>query len=207
MAQVSLECKRRENSGKGVARKLRAAGRIPGVLYGANMDPVKIDLDQKAVHNLLRKYGLNPIITLSIEGAGNGEGQQVCMIADYQRDVFQRNLLHVDLRKVDLSEKITKMVPIRIHGEVEVRVRGGILEMRIDHIEVRSLPLDIPPAFDLDISKCKTGDQMRVSDIPIPPKVEVLHEPEEVVLSIASPRKGTETAGEEGAEGAAPAAE
>ena len=105
MAQQELSSDFRTNVGKGVARKLRAVGKIPGVLYGPTIQPVHLALDEKTVATMIQSHGLNSIIKLNIEGSP-ADKEHLCMVKDVQRDVFQKKVLHLDLRRIDLKEKI-----------------------------------------------------------------------------------------------------
>ncbi len=189
MSQVTLECEYREHAGKGVARKLRAQGRIPGILYGSDLKPVMLSLEEKAVGTLLKRFGLNPIINLTIKGDKNGEQSYICMIADYQRDVFQRKLLHLDLKKIDLNKPVHTTIPLHVHGVDAVRARGGITEQRVDRINIEALPLKIPPKAEIDISDKRPGAHITAADITLPEGVNLLHEPTEVFVHILAPRK------------------
>lgn len=199
MSQVKLESNKREKSGKGVARKLRAQGRIPGVLYGRGSEPISLDLDEKALATMMKEQGLNPIIELSIGNGGKAE-THTCMIADFQKDVFQRFLLHVDFKLVDLKEKVDAAVRISVEGEEEIRSRAGIVQMYLDSLSVRCLPLAIPKSVDVNISKLKPGDQLTVADLQVPDGVEVLDEQDTVVLSVTTPRASTSMVAGEGEE-------
>lgn len=172
MGQVALSSKHRNKVGKGVSRKLRVVGRIPGVLYGPNFQPLHLDIDEKEVASLVRAHGLNSIINLSIDGAP-GEGSCLCMIKDVQRDVFQKFFLHVDLRKVDLNEKIEVIVPLQLQGEQAIRAKGGIIEQMVRGVRVRSLPNNIPDTLNADISALRIGQTVSVADVQLPEGVEL----------------------------------
>ena len=171
MGQVALSSKHRNKVGKGVCRKLRVVGRIPGVLYGPSIQPVHLDIDEKEVASLVRGHGLNSIINLSIDGAP-GEGSCLCMIKDVQRDVFQKFFLHVDLRKVDLNEKIEVIVPLQLQGEQTIRTKGGIIEQMVRGIRISSMPNNIPDLLTADISGLRIGQTVTVADVVLPEGVE-----------------------------------
>jgi large subunit ribosomal protein L25 len=192
VAQVKLESNTRENSGKGVARKLRAAGRIPGVLYGPTIEPIRLDLQEKALAELVNKYGLNPIINLSV-----GSESHLCMIKDIQRDVFQTRMLHLDLRKIDLKEKIEVNVPLHFEGEEGVNAVGLVVEQTVRHVRVKTTPAAIPEQFTVDVSKLRVGKTIHISEIKMPEGVELAQEDTSVV-HIFAPR-GTVVAAEEDA--------
>ncbi len=176
MAQVKLESNTREKSGKGVARKLRAAGRIPAVLYGPSIEPVGLDLHQKSLQEMISKHGLNPIINLSVGGETH-----LCMIKDIQRDVFQTKILHCDLRRIDMKEKIEINVPLHLDGEAAVRSSGAVVEHIVRHVHVKTTPAFIPDEFRVDISGLKVGKTITVKEIKMPEGVELLDDDSPIV--------------------------
>ncbi|MEW6284495.1 MAG: 50S ribosomal protein L25 [Candidatus Eremiobacterota bacterium] len=200
MAQVKLESRHREGTGKGVARKLRRDGRVPGVLYGHKQTPVSLDLDAKAVNHLLHEYGHNAIITLSIQGGPGGE--DTCMIVDFQRDIYQRELIHVDLKRISLQEKIETQVPVHVVGDEKIAKEGGVIELMLPEVEVRCLPLAIPENIEVDVSGLELGDNLQAGALTMPEGVELVTEADHVVLIVHIPRAVAEGEGE-----AAPAAE
>ncbi|MGE0488032.1 MAG: 50S ribosomal protein L25 [Vulcanimicrobiota bacterium] len=207
MAQVKVDCKQREGTGKGVARKIRAQGRIPGVLYGRNEEPVLVELDEKNLAGLMKEHGLNLIVELAVEGGDT----HTCMLADYQRDVFQRFLTHVDFKRIKLDEKVQAKVPVRMTGEAEVRTRGGMAQLYLRELNIRALPADIPKSYLLDISKMKPGQNKRLNELEFEKEVELLHDPNKRIVNILAPRGlagaglETEDEGEDG-DNAEPAA-
>lgn len=201
MAQVKLEARHRTATGKGVARKLRREGRVPGVIYGHGEAPISLDLDAKAVNHLLHEFGHNAIITLTVTG---GPGSDTCMIKEFDRDLYQKNLVHVDLKRISLKEKIETMVPVHVvHGE-KLEKEGGVLELMLPEVEIRALPLEIPESIEVDVSGLQLGDNLHVSALKLPSGVELVSDPEAVLLLVHIPRSvAEEEAAAEGAEGAA----
>lgn len=183
MAQAKLESNTREKSGKGVARKLRAEGRIPGVLYGPSIEPVSLDLHQKSLQELISKHGLNPIITLSV-----GSESHLCMIKDIQRDVYQTKILHCDLRRIDMKETIEINVPLHIDGEAAVRSTGAVVEHIVRSVHVKTTPAFIPEEFRVDISALRVGKTITVKEIKMPEGVELLGGDESPIVHIFLPR-------------------
>ena len=171
MGQVALASKHRTKVGKNSCSKLRFAGRIPGVLYGPSIKPVHLDIEEKEVSVLVHTHGLNPIINLTIEGSA--ESSCLCMIKEVQQDVFHREILHIDLRKVDLNEKIEVTVPLTLHGEAAIRLKGGVVEQMVRGIRVLSLPTNIPEQLTADISELRIGHTITVSAIVLPEGVEL----------------------------------
>lgn len=183
MAQITIEGNVRENAGKGVARKLRAEGRIPGVMYGKGVDPVKLEVDEKNLATLMKKHGLNFIIDLQLGGKN-----YTCMLADYQRDVFQRHLTHVDFKVISLEDKVVAKVPIHMLGDNEVRGRGGICQLYLRDITLRALPVNIPKFFNLSVGHLHPGQAMKADKLTASGDYEILNSPDQVVVNVLAPR-------------------
>jgi large subunit ribosomal protein L25 len=207
----------RAGTGKGLARKLRANGRIPAVCYSPGSGATSIQLDPKALDRLLHKSsaGMNTLIDLS----GGGLDGKVVLVKELQRDPVSSVLLHADLFAVDVDKPIEVNVPVRIVGTpTGVTFGGGILDFPMREIEVLCLPRAIPEDLPIEVGHLLVGDSIHVREIPLPAGVELVSDPDLSVVSVVLPSKEEEVApvetvvveGEEGAvpaEGAAPAAE
>ncbi|MBS2035565.1 50S ribosomal protein L25 [bacterium] len=187
MAQVELASKFRKGTGKGVARKLRAAGQVPGILYGPSMEPIALELDEKNVLSLVQNHGLNRIIALTVDGAP-GETKHLCLIKDMQRDVYQQRVVHLDLRKLDLNESVIVSVRLHLEGEQTIRSKGGIVEQMVRGIRVRTKPADIPSGFTADISNLRLGQTITVGEVKLPEGVELVDNPDSPVVNIFAAR-------------------
>ena len=187
MAQVELASKFRKGAGKGVARKLRAIGRVPGILYGPSMEPVTIDLDEKEVLTLIQSKGLNRIIALTVDGAP-GDTSHICLIKDMQRDVYQQRITHLDLRKLDLNEQVVVSVRLTLEGEAVIRGKGGIVEQMVRGIRVRTKPNDIPTGFSADISGLRLGQTITVGQVELPEGVELVDNADSPIVNIFAAR-------------------
>lgn len=187
MAQVALASKFRKGTGKGVARKLRAAGQIPGILYGPSMEPVPLQLDEKEVLTLVQSKGLNRIIDLSVEG-GPGDAKHICLIKDLQRDVYQQRVTHIDLRKLDLNEKVVVAIRLTLEGEAAIRAKGGIVEQMVRGIRVRTQAANIPEGTSADISDLRLGQTITIGQIPLPEGVELVDNPDSPIVNIFASR-------------------
>lgn len=219
MGEFALGVELREEHGKGVARKLRAAGRIPAVCYRRNAEPVPVSLDPKELDRLLRNAssGINTLIDLKVTGGGDFDGRQV-LVKELQRDPISGAYLHADLYAVDLQQKIHVSVPINLEGTpIGVSLGGGLLDYATREIDVECLPNAIPEEFTIDVSELEVGQSLHVRDIVVPEGVEILNDPDVTVMSVVAPLAIEEEApaeeeeGEEGAvdaeataEGAAP---
>ena len=159
-----LEAQPRTPGNKNVARRVRQGGKIPGVLYGAGKQSLPVTLDPRQVTRILHSAtGHNTIFDLAVEG---GERTKA-MIVDWQYEPIKGHLLHIDLKRIAMDQKLTVSVPIVLKGEAAgVKQQGGILEQILREVEVECLPGDIPSAIEADVSELVFGKVLRVSDLP-----------------------------------------
>jgi large subunit ribosomal protein L25 len=204
MAEVKLVAEPREGTGKGVARKLRAAGRVPAVLYGHGMDSMALSVDSKDLFHVLHTgAGTNVLVDLVVDGT-----EHLIIPRDVQRDHIHGRFIHVDLLAIRRDEKLHLTIPVRIVGESVGVKAGGVVEHRLWEIEVECLPTDVPEAIEADISALEIGMGLHVSDLAAPEGVTFLTSEEESVVAVAQPQMAVEleeeaAEGEEGAEGEA----
>ncbi len=185
-AKVSVEV--RSKSGTGVARKMRSAGRIPGVLYGHKAEPLPLTLDPNAlVRSLDKARKRNTVFNLSV--AGGTAGQDVmAMIRDFQIHPISRKLLHVDFIRVSLDEEVKVTVPLVLVGTPVGVVDGGNLHASMHALPLAAQPAAIPVQVDVDVSALKVGDALHVSDLKLPAGVRVLLDPKSPLASVVAPR-------------------
>jgi large subunit ribosomal protein L25 len=159
MAVIPLSGTRRETLGKGGARKARAAGRIPGVLYGHGEEPVPVTVQAREFDLALRGHkGGNPIVNLAVGG-----GEYTALIRDVQYDPLSHDILHLDFQHISLTETIEVKVAVHLTGlPIGVKDGGGILETILRDIEVRCLPTAIPSSIEVDVSHLAIGDSVHV---------------------------------------------
>ncbi len=197
MSTIPVEV--REHAGKGVARKLRAVGRIPAVLYGQGHDPVSLTLEPRALERLLRSEGHNALFEL--EGGDAVEGRTVLVKAT-QRHPVRGELMHADLFEIDVQKMITVSVAIHLVGTpVGVSLDEGLVEHTLREVELDCLPRAIPDSIDLDVTDLHLGDTLHVSDLPSLEGVEVRTQAELAVVSVVAPKVEEEPVVEELAEG------
>jgi large subunit ribosomal protein L25 len=204
MAEVKLVAEPRQGTGKGVARKLRAAGRVPAVLYGAGLESTAVSVDSKDLFHVLHTgAGYNVLVDLTLDGTDH-----LVIPRDVQRDHIHGRFIHLDLLAVRRDEKIRLNIPVRIVGESVGVKAGGVVEHRLWEIEVECLPTDVPEAIEADISALEIGMSLHVSDLQAPAGVTFLSNEEESVVAVAQPQMAVEleeeaAEGEEGVEGEA----
>jgi large subunit ribosomal protein L25 len=214
--ETKLKAEKRDDTGKGVARKLRAAGRVPGVLYGHGLDPVKLSVDARDMTHLLHgAAGGNALVDLVVDGQDH-----LAMAREIQRDHIHNTLIHVDFLAVSRTEKITVNVPVIEIGEAVGVREGGVVEHHLREVSVECFPQDVPEQIEIDITDIELGGMVHVSDLTPPDGVTILSNLEDAVLSVVTPaalrvEADLSVPGEEGVvpaeaaeeEGAEPAAE
>jgi large subunit ribosomal protein L25 len=198
--EQKLKAERRDESGKGSARKIRAAGRVPGVVYGHGGDPVHISVDARELfHTLHTDAGSNVLVNLRVDGLTT-----LAMPREIQRDHLRGRLLHVDFLRIARDEKITVEIPIQLVGESHGVKEGGVIEHHLWTLEAECFPQDVPPAIEADISALGVNESLKVDELTLSDKLTVLTSPEEIVVSVVPPqvlKLEEEEAIEEAAEG------
>jgi large subunit ribosomal protein L25 len=219
--RVKLEVSERENRGSAEARRLRAQGLIPGVLYGRGNTPHPICVPERRLRRALTGAGgLHAILDVVLEGQ---KTTHASILKEFQQDPVRGHIIHVDLQEVRLDQPIQAQVVVELVGEPAGVKEGGVLSQVSREINVEALPMEIPEHLDLDVSEMAIGDTLRLVDLGTREGVTYLDDPEETVLAtvtmptrIVEPEpeeleegmeEGVEVAeGEEAPEGAAEAA-
>ena len=183
MAEVKLKAEKREGTGKGVARRARAAGKVPGVVYGRGIEPIPIEVDRREfVTALHTDAGMNVLLELQVGG-----DSIPALARELQRDPVRGTLLHADFVKVDLTVEVEVEVPISIVGDAPGVKEGGVLENPLFTIHVRCLPTAVPESIEADVSNLAVGDSLRVSELAEGRDFTILNDPDTVVASVAQP--------------------
>ena len=179
---ITVEAEARASRGKNEARRTRRAGKIPGVVYGAYKDPVPVAVNPRQISQILHsKTGHNTIFNLNVQG---GEITPV-MIVDGQFEPIKGDLLHVDLKRIDLTKRIRVSVPVLTEGEPKgVKQQGGLLEIITREIEIECLPNEIPEHFTVDVSELMIGQSKRASDIPMAGEMKLISAPDSVIAHV-----------------------
>ena len=206
--ELKLVAERREGTGKGVARKLRAAGRVPAIVYGQGIDPASVSVDAKELYHVLHAGGANVLLDLVVDGK-----PQLALARDVQHDHIRGRFVHVDFLVVSRTEKITIAIPVQVVGEATGVKAGGVLEHHLWEVQAECLPGDVPEAIQADITELAVGDSLKVGDLPVPAGVTILSAADELLLAVVPPQarevaevvEGLE--GEVAAEGEAPSEE
>jgi large subunit ribosomal protein L25 len=183
MAQVKLNVDIREKSGKGVARKLRAAGKLPAVVYGKGVDPITITVDPKELEGAVSgEAGLNTLITL--KGAAELDGK-VVILKDADVHPIRRDMISADFHAINLKEKSTFMVPINVVGTAVGQKEGGALQLVRNELEVLCLPTEVPQTIDIDVTALEIGDTIHIDQVVAPEGVELVHEVNFTVITLS----------------------
>src|SRR5690349_10859478 len=201
MATAQLGAKARTGTGKGVARKLRQAGEIPGIIYGHGRAPQALSLNGREFDRLLSTVAIqSTVIELSFDGS-----MARTLIREIQRHPFKKQIIHVDFQELVAGEKVTVEVPLVFIGTAEgVKNSGGILDQVMHEITVHVDPSNIPNHIDVDVTPLAIGKSLHVSDLRVPDGVEVISDPEATICIVSAPRASeTPVAGVEVVEAAA----
>ena len=187
---------------KNAARRVRAKGKIPAVVYGAAEPAVAVEVDPKHIQKILHsEAGHNSIFDLELAGA---KGK--VMIVDWQYEPIKGNLIHIDFKRIALDKPIRVEVPIQLAGvPVGVKTQGGILDQTLREVEIECLPNDIPSSITIDISDLSFGTVLRVSDLPHEGKLKFLTAEDTPVAHITSVKEEAAATAETAAAAGTPA--
>ena len=180
---ITVGASRRNDFGKNASRRLRRSGSIPATVYGKGKEAASLTVDPKVIWGILHSHaGQNTIFELAIE---SGDTSHV-LIKDFQRDPVTGNLLHVDLLRIDMTHKLTLRVPVEIIGTaVGVKVGGGLLDVIMREIEIKCLPADIPEHIQVDVTHVDLNQALRVNEVKFSDKIEVLSDPDSVIVTVS----------------------
>ena len=188
MQQTVIEAETRAERGKNQARRTRRGGRVPGVLYGVGQEAVPLRLNPKEILSVLRSQtGRNSVFQVHVQ-----EGERSpAMIVDTQFDPVKGSLLHVDLKRIAMTQKLRVSVPLVPMGEAKrFKAEGGVLEFVLREVEIECFPADIPDKFEIGIDELNIGDHVRIADLQtgVGEKIKVLSDPDAVICHIITIR-------------------
>jgi large subunit ribosomal protein L25 len=179
-----LKAEPRDGTGKGVARKIRSAGRVPAVVYGQGADAMAVTVDAKELFHLLHTdAGMNVLVDLRVNS-----DQMLAMPREVQRDHIRGTVLHVDFLRIARDEKITVEVPIHLVGESHGVKEGGVVEHHLWTLQVECLPQDVPSSIEADITELGVGDSLKVAELTATEKTTILTPSDETVVSVVPPQ-------------------
>ena len=182
----TIEAEAREDFGKNASRRLRHAGRIPGVVYGGGGQAIPVTGDPKQGGQILHsESGHNTVFSLEIKGRAPAR----VLLCDWQVEPIKGALLHIDMLRISADTRLKLKVPIQLKGEpYGVKTEGGVLEVILREVELECLPDDIPEHITVDISDFKIGRSLRVSDLPLAERIKLLTDPAHLVAHVVAPR-------------------
>jgi large subunit ribosomal protein L25 len=185
--RIKLEVKERSELGSRHARRLRAEGLVPGVLYGkGHTRPIVVG--ERALRSALTgPSGLHAILDVVVDGQ---KTVHPSVLAEYEQDPIRGTLSHIDLREVRLDQAIHATVAINLVGEAVGVKEGGVLSLVTREINVEALPMDVPEHIEVDVSRMEIGDVLRLEDIRAPESVTLLDDPHETVVATVSTPRG-----------------
>jgi large subunit ribosomal protein L25 len=198
--EATLDAVKRPTKGKNEARRLRAEGRIPATIYGAQKEGEQgksfaVTVDPKPLLRILHsESGLNTLIRLKIDG----EGESRVLVKEFQLDPITHNLLHADFYRVNMDRRITVTVPVLFKGEPRgVKVEGGVLELLHREIELETLPGEIPDAIEVDVRELGLNQAIFVRDVATNAKWTLISDPDTMLVHVVTPRAVEEPAAAE----------
>jgi large subunit ribosomal protein L25 len=183
MAETKLKAEPREGRGKGAARKMRATGRVPGVLYGHGQAPVSLSVSgQDLLHLFHASGGATMLVSLQLDGKAH-----LAIPREVQRDHIHARFIHVDFLAVRRDEKVTLSVEVHEVGEAAGVKAGGVIEHHLREVEVECLPSDVPEGIEAEVSELELGDMLRVRDLKPPHGVTILTDQDQPIVSVVTP--------------------
>jgi large subunit ribosomal protein L25 len=184
VTENALSAERREGTGKGVARKLRAKGVIPAVVYGRGRATQSIAVNPDALQKLLRgKSGMNTLIDLSLGGTTS-----TVLVKGLARDPVRGRYLHADFYEVDLTQRVVVSVPVHLVGKAAGTDFGGILDHPLRELSIECLPREIPQRIDVDVTALGVNDSIHVSDLKLAPGLTIKTDGSLAVASVVLPQ-------------------
>ena len=197
MPEVVIAKPREGKFNKNAARRVRRAGKIPAVLYGAGHEPVAVEVDPKQISRILySESGHNTIFDVDLSGKGTAK----VMIVDWQIEPIKDALIHIDLKRIALDKTLEVSVPIRLTGTaVGVKTEGGMLDQVLREVEIECLPANIPSHIDVDVTNLHLHEVLRVKDLPHSDKYEYLVEEDAPVAHVISIKEEAAPAADEAA--------
>jgi large subunit ribosomal protein L25 len=183
---VTVPATRRTGRGKNENNRVRAAGKLPAVLYGSNKDPLAISINPRDIEKVFRsKFGYNTIIELDVDGVE----KEPSMIVDWQLHPVRDTILHVDFKRIDMTKRVAVNLPVNLTGvPFGIKNQGGTLDTVVRAVAVECLPGEIPEAIDANISGLKLGDALRAGELKLPEGMVLLTRATQVVAQIAGTR-------------------
>lgn len=177
---MKIVAEKRTQTGTSASKKVRAAGKLPAVIYGKAVESLPVSVDLKEFEDAIRKVGSNGVFSLDVEG----EVYQV-FVKEYSYFATKPKLYHVDLQAFSAGEKVDMSIPVYVEGEE--KILEGILSQSISEIDLEIAPEDAPNQITVDVSNLEIGDSLTVADIELPEGAVLLTDADETLVSVSAP--------------------
>ncbi|HRQ58438.1 MAG TPA: 50S ribosomal protein L25/general stress protein Ctc [Azoarcus taiwanensis] len=199
--KIEFKATKRDLQGTGASRRLRRAGQLPGIIYGAEQDATAVTLDHNELYHLMRKEAFHAsVLTVDLDGS-----KESVILRDAQWHPYKQQVLHVDFQRVSSTEKLHIKVPLHfVNGDTSpaVKLAGQMISHVINEIDVSCLPKDLPEFIEVDLSSLEADHSVHVTDIKLPSGVEIVHHGEgDPVVATALKTGGSSEGAAEGEEG------
>lgn len=184
---AKLQAEKRTDHGKGAARRLRAEGRVPAVMYGKDEEAMSLSVSAREAQHLFESISVeNTIVDVKVGSRG---GSVATLVREVQVHPYRPQLVHIDFYRIQKDVAVEVEIPVHLEGVPEgVKTQGGVLEQIVHELPVKCLPEEMPQAFTLDVSALEIGDALHVSDIEIPEGVEAMVDLDRTVCTVVTPR-------------------
>jgi len=189
METVLIQAQIRNEQTKGSNNRSRKSGFVPGVLYGMEMESIPVSVPTKEMERIITKKGENVFAKINLQKNDGAQDYNV-ILKEVQRHPYKGTLVHLDFYQVSMSEKINTVVAVSLVGESIGAAKGGLVQQQVREINVLCFPGDIPSSIEVDITDLKIGDSITVADMQVPGKVEIVEEPNTVIVNIVASRVG-----------------
>ncbi len=187
MELQTLNAKIRTQSGKGPARQARMAGKLPGILYGEQKDPVSLLVDAKELNTILHgQQGEHAILQVTVEDDAAANGPAI--IKAIQHHPVRGHVMHADFMRISMDKKIHTLIPVKFEGHPVGIVEGGVLDHQLREVEIECLPLDVPEFIATDITHMEIGDSLHVSELKPGDNITILTDAARTIAAIHQPR-------------------
>jgi len=179
---IVLKAERRSSCGTRASRRLRSAGRVPGIVYGHGVENAAIAIPEKSLLEVLHSGAR--MLKLDLEGA-----EENVLVKEVQRDSLTDKIIHIDFARVSLDERVEVSVPVKLRGTPVGVKEGGIIDQPLRELDVECVATQIPEVLEVDVSSLEIGQSILVRDVSLPGGLRVLNEPELIVVSVLAPKE------------------
>ncbi|WP_432406260.1 50S ribosomal protein L25 [Wukongibacter sp. M2B1] len=179
MLKSSLNSQTRNNIGSNASNRVRNNGHIPAVIYGHDIEPKAIELDQREVNNILRNHSANVLLDLEIDGK-----KITSVIKELQRDPINKQIIHIDFQSVSFDKPIQATVPITLSGRQLVEDSYSTVQHQLREVQIECLPQNIPESIEVSVKDLAFGQPIKIGDIEFAKELTILNEDKEVIVSL-----------------------